>query len=557
MREKIFSLIVAVITVLGTTAGAFGETYPESTGFVAFDEGGIDSQKDSYTHTNQDNIFMVDGKKFILLDTDSEGNYFVMTEDDYGRHEFETSVESHITVEEATAENGEYSFTRVNDINNDDWIFNPNNSSSIAYWLNNDFYENGNGEGNILPENIKNHILERDWQIEGFKTYSGSGTRLYDQYFNGLGVSGYTPSEVIASQIVQKPYSVRCKIALMSFSEYMEYQKIIGISFSFSSWGGMMLRSQDAFLTTGNENLHTNLKFYFGPLQVFAPSKESSSKLKVNVADAPNKSYYYVRPVFWLSSDFFSNVKCDVSSLGKYPKQFITNNSYNELKRIYTDEEIAAMGIVKPEGDIGTVSPFVTDVDFIGDTSALKPLYGTYVYNKNSDSDSKGLLEYLTQCQWYISDTINGKKYPIPNGDSLEFIPQKEHVGKFVWFAVTPKNAFNNSGETVFSKKIVKIRENKNVTVGFFDSGNNPITKISDDGIINIKISYQLKEKQNAAAYIAQYDSNRSLTNLKTLTLSGEGEENVSMEIPQGMSCKVIVLGETEGSPYCIQEIKY
>lgn len=548
--------MIAVIALTSQSVGAFGGTYPDSGGFLDFNEGTLSVDKGCYTPTDAKHLFAVDGKQFILLDRDSEGNYFVMTQEHYGQYPFETAVAGHQVVQEAVETSGQVTFSRGNKPDNAQWVFNPENNASIAYWLNHAFYDNGNG-GNVLPESVKNHMLEREWQVEGFKTYNASGTRLFDKYYDSIGVSGYTPSEVIASELVQKPYRVKCKLALMSLSEYLRYQRVIGVSFAFSNWGGMMLRSQDAFLTTGSESRHNQLKYYFGPLQVFAPSQNSSDKLRVNIADAADGTYYYVRPVFWLSKDFFANVKCSVDSLGAYPKQFVLDNSYSGLKKLYTDTEIAALGVIKPEGETGGILPSAEHVCFTGDASDGKTLSGTYEYHKNSDSDSPGLGERFTVYQWYVSDTVDGKKNPLFYGDNLSITLDNSTIGKYIWLAVTPKNAFNNKGETVFSDKIVRVRENREITVAFSDAAGSSVSVVPDDGRVNIDISYRFSPNKTATAYIAEYDAERKLIHLKTYQFRGEGKEVTSMEIPKGASCKVIILGEPDGTPYGIYEIKH
>lgn len=543
--------------MVGYTANAFEGTYPASGGFTAFNEGRIITDKGCYTPTDEDYMFTVGGKKFILLDTDSDGNFFVMTEEHYGQHAYETALGSHMPIQTATKSGSGYTFSDVTSPDNNSWIFNPENKSSIAYWLNNEFYTNGNGAAYRLPEEIKGYILDREWQIEGFKTYCATATRLFDRYFDSLGITGYVPAETIASGIGRKPYTVNGKLALMSLSEYMAYKDIIGVSFSHGGWGGMMLRSQDAFLTAVDvDSNNRQMQYYFGPLQVLASSTDTSVKLSVNIADAPYGAYYYVRPVFWLSKDFFAKVKCDISTLGKYPKQFIADNSYETLSKIYDANEISNIGIVKAEGDAGKIFPKVTDVGFFGDAILGKRLRGSYAYNSNTEEETAGTKEYLTSYQWYVSDSIKGKKELVSNGNGLDYIPSEEYAGKFIWLAVTPKNAYNNRGETVFSQRHVKIKKDMGVGVEFADNDGNAVTSIPADSKISIKINFNLTDSKTAVTYISGYDTDKAIKYLSETELSGKGTKDISIEIPDCTSCKVIVVGAEDEAPYCINEIK-
>lgn len=556
--KKILTTILIFGTVASLTisyAAAFGGTYPQSTGYVPFNEPALTSEKEGYTPTESKHLFTVGGKTFILLDTDSVGNYFVMTEEHYGRHAFETAIDAHLLLEEAVAVGNGYTFVKRNEFDNQAWIFNPKNNSSIAYWLNHDFYEQGNGGNYRLPMDITDYILERDWQVEGFKTYSGSGKRLYDNYFTKLRITGFTPSETLAAAIYLEPYSVRCKIALMSYSEYMAYQNIIGVSFVHSTWGGMMLRSQDAFLTTGNENNHTQLRCYFGPMQVLADSPGTPKRMRLNLSDAPNAAAsYFVRPVFWLSKDFFKRVKCDVQSLGTYPMRYIRENSYSELYGLYTREELSQLGMEWSEGEVANVRPYVSEVGFYGDAAAGKAVRGSYIYHKNSEAEDAGLSEFDTRYQWFISNTANGEKIPIANADELVYTPTDQQTGQYLWFSVTPRNAFTNNGETVFSKNAVKIRARNHISVYFLDTNGNTVITRPEDGTVLLHID---APDQQALVYIIKYDEDRRLVGMETVTLSNQSLENYRVELPAGVSCKVMILDNINGlKPYGVYEIK-
>ena len=99
-----------------------------------------------------ENIFSVDGKKFILLDVTENGNYFVITEDNYGTRAFVDNA-SEIDI-------GGW------DCADSEWDYDPERENSVAYWLNNEFLANGNGDGNVLPEEIVKNLVESEWVVE-------------------------------------------------------------------------------------------------------------------------------------------------------------------------------------------------------------------------------------------------------------------------------------------------------------------------------------------------------------------------------------------------------
>lgn len=558
MKNK--AIIAAALCAVNSisNAGAFGGTYPVTDGYTPFNEAPLYSNKNQYTPSEEKNLFTVNGKTFILLDTDEDGNYFVMTEDHYGRKAFAPESISHMPLETATLEDDTYVFTPENTMNVNNWIFNPENPASIAYWLNNDFYKKGNGLGKILPDSIKDNILERTWGIEGFKSYYATGKARYDNFFNGIGVTGYSTSKSFADNIYCEPYNVTCKIALMSYTEYVKYQKLIGISFGHGTWGGMMLRSQDNFVTANVSDEKRVLVCYHGALQVTrqTSTEDVTKPLKINIADAISADgYFFVRPVFWLDKDFFKKVKCETDSLGMYPLEFIRNHSYEELSLIYSEDEMKKIGMYHDDGGVGKVKPYVDRVDIFGDVAVGKKITAQYDFDKNSDATHEGLNEFGSKYRWYVSTSANGDKLLIENADEITFTPTEEHAGKFLWFSVTPRNAFTNQGETVFSKKAIKVRDANEVYVTFKNSDGTEITTLQNGGEFTTEIKYSLNN-ESAVIYILKYNRDRQLTLMKVENVEGSGNYTDNISVAAGESVKIMVLNKSGGSPYCVYDLK-
>ena len=89
-KLQIISIAAAATMLLQIGVSAFGGTYPVHPEYSGV-RGQEYSLKMGWTSTDENYLFTVDGKSFILLDTDDEGNYFVMTEDEYGKHAVDTS----------------------------------------------------------------------------------------------------------------------------------------------------------------------------------------------------------------------------------------------------------------------------------------------------------------------------------------------------------------------------------------------------------------------------------------------------------------------------------
>lgn len=125
--------------------------------------------------TPSENIFSVDGQRFILLDEfDNEASaYYVMAEGTYGEKEFDTAGNA---------------------------VFDVQSENNIGYFLNNSFITDGNN-GRKLPDSIienidRNHV----WWTE----------------------AGMTDGDC------EEDYSVTCGINLISMSESVKYQSVFG-----------------------------------------------------------------------------------------------------------------------------------------------------------------------------------------------------------------------------------------------------------------------------------------------------------------------------------------
>ena len=200
-------------------------------------------------------VFTVDGQDFILLDADDSG-FAVLAKDAYGSMSFDTSKAS----------------ARL-DMDSD---------TNIGAWLNNEFFENGNG-GKALPQQIKDSIVETEYK-----------TTCLD---NGI-----------------KEYTVRAKISLLSLEEYNRYAYKIGAAETGGAW---WLRtatnaSQVLEVTSGEDTGITDRR---------------------NVELTAN-----VRPLFHLDRSFFTKQRVEMGT--EVMKLLGTVYTYEELSGIYTEHEL-------------------------------------------------------------------------------------------------------------------------------------------------------------------------------------------------------------------------
>ena len=125
--------------------------------------------------TPEENVFTVDGRKFVLLDemNDSSSHYYIMTDETYGTKQFD-----------------ENSYAK----------FDPDMDGNIGKFLNGDFLTVG-GADRVLPESVQQHIdFDHIWNTEAGMT------------------GGDCPAD----------YSFKAGISLLSQSEAIKYRSKYG-----------------------------------------------------------------------------------------------------------------------------------------------------------------------------------------------------------------------------------------------------------------------------------------------------------------------------------------
>lgn len=376
---KTISVLICTILLFNTAAMAFGGTYPNHPEYSELKEQ-ITLAKFSNTPTDENYIFRVDGKRFILLDTDEEGNFFVLTDDLYGKKAFDTTYKTSKFVIETATEGSDgiltYTPGDIAGFDESEVVFSTTDTTNIGYWLNNNFLNSGNGSANKLPESIKEYLIEKEWAVEGM-----NGAILgwqAKQYYDDL--KGQTTGADFAKEQIIKPYTVTGKLALMSLTEYNTYKDIIGLVHNEAVWRGVMLRtpmsqlggSNTTSTVTTGKKIPKELTYTWGTAMMRNNSTDSSKNMILAYNSAAAGAEMFVRPCFWLSKDFFKNVKVDVTALGSIPKAEIKKNTNEQLENIgYTVADIMALEGKEMSWDWGHYPSHATPSSIIGESKTV------------------------------------------------------------------------------------------------------------------------------------------------------------------------------------------
>lgn len=225
--------------------------------------------------------------------------------------------------------------------------FDPNNTqkfdvedeNNIAYWLNHDFLKDGASSTLKLPDEIIEYIdHEREWDTE-------AGTS------DGNCPEGYT---------------VKCGVSLMSQAEWAKYINRFGVRDDITT-SGWWLRTPRAI---------------GGGASIVMVSSLESLYLGETFGKGANDTSYSVRPVFYLTDDFFKNVRLDFDTVGEEVfKAMARHFTYDDLNNIYSDREIRNIGI-----DVDYEIPIV-GTEFSASENLLYGEYGAIISSESSEKE--------------------------------------------------------------------------------------------------------------------------------------------------------------------------
>lgn len=310
--KKVICFITALAMTVSIAASAFAAVKSESdtrtpvailtNGTTKVDKnlGIIDQENGTVLNVSKaspaEYLFKSGDYTYSLLDKDGKGNYFIFCADRYGK----------ISLNQTAVNN----------------IFDPvptdANDLNLAVYLNSDFLNGTSNYGSMTANNsmteidpvIKDYIVDHDWYIEGNGQPADETKHLTDA--------------------TENDFSVNCKIALLSWSEYIKYSDKIGYA-STQYIDKNLTNTHTIFLRTPNESA-TNLYVFQ------EKSGNISGSFNVTTTSAPTSAF--LRPCFYVSEDYFK--RTHLTNIGSAVKDVLKEFTDEELKTAgYNDAEIA------------------------------------------------------------------------------------------------------------------------------------------------------------------------------------------------------------------------
>lgn len=352
-----------------------------------------------------DNTFRISGEKdkqYVMLNqyTSDTSAFYILADNFYGTYAYDSDAHAD---SRGVYEYG-MKFTLKDSVGYDE------NRSNIAFYLQSDTFK-AQLSTSITPYIDYNHI----WCTE---RGSWDTTQTAPQTKEAMG------------------------IGLLSVSEFLKYYAKAGYTASSnvgaSSAAYWLTRSQQSSWVGTGTCLGINASS--GDIEGLVSSSE-----------------YMVRPSFYLSKDFFLNVKLDVSTMGNAVKSALLGR--------YTEEELLKIYSAAEIDEMKQVPPTISAISVSGDARVNGTLTGAYVYDHMMDI-SEGESTYGFE----ISDTSDGDYKSVSTGKTWTVTAAA--LGRYVKFWCQPQTSTGVQG-TLYASDPVKIYStaNTNVTDVTFTNG--------------------------------------------------------------------------------------
>ena len=299
---------------------------------------------------NPEYVFGENGYKYTYLAAEKDGMY-VICDDAVGRVKLPVSPSNN--------------------------YFNPEDTSTIAYWLNHDYLEGtvGSGGKKINPH-VVDYLNEREYLTEG----------------NG-----------ISDAVNGEDYVVKCKVALPAFYELVyEYSNIIGYR-----------PANAAYYTTFRTPINNN--------RTSCPNlKADTGALGVSNITTPDKNYTNItlRVCMLIDYDFFRQYNLDMDMGNEVKRFLLTNFTRAELSQAgYTEDELYEIGY---SNGITNFDNFV--MTGFKTAGQMLTMQSTEDILENTD------VKY----SWFSSDIKDGEFKRIYGADLKNYIADKRYAGKYI-----------------------------------------------------------------------------------------------------------------------------
>ncbi len=384
--------------------------------------------------------------------------------------------------------------------NSESSAFDPQIQYSAADWLNNiwavssnpnqsDYYKSNGGilnnNGSPIDTNIKQYIQSHTWLTE-----RSGGSLVSDDYiFTG-------------------------KVALLSVTEMFKHADKIGKADYGSGW-----------LRTPTES---NGKERFYILNI-------NNDVWAKVLGSADVNHMY-RPVYYLSEDFFKNVKLESigAEAAKMVRETITKKEMLEGNAGYTDEELMSVfGYTKDINDYAQTAVIV------GDTTVGNRVLARF------DGVREGAVY-----QWYAADSKNGEYSKIQHATGHSYKITENEIGKYLAVVVTAFDGEGNLLAPICGKTNSAVGEEKTLTVNFVsltDKNGEMLERVA--GVTDITAAFEIKNQSNNDEYVtlivAVYDNDGNLAAINTNEVCASGENIYSVSLnkldaSKEYSCKAV-----------------
>ena len=453
--------VFATVTMLAVSAVPAFAAYPSNQNTLMFSEQDrTNCKREDYAilgkngqtaAPNAEDVFTVDGKSFVLIDKNDNGDYFVTTKEPLsGTHQFYNGdANSSVDIVTATKNGDSYTFTPNLENNayvNTDWMYSVTNESSIGYRVNTNLStKEGAGIGGYkLPDAIIDNLVETQWGVEGTSPIRyTSGNATPDLFKDLEGGSAYSFDNLRAVEgATTAGYTVTAKVALPSYTEYKTYWDKLGFAYNSDWASALMTRTpHKTFRVTTNTDDSKVLQARMGQINI--GNTRGDRVVFVDHNTMYNTNGYRIRPVFFLDKDFFGKVPIDLSTAGSAVKAEIQAEGV-KLFEIYDSQELHdtfGMNI--------TDYPTVENIIISGQAAVGSLLICDYDYVANNANPNEG----ATEISWYIVD--GDTKTQIEGENGLSLIIPAEASGKTIEVKITPKDQSGKTGVTSYKQRIV------------------------------------------------------------------------------------------------------
>lgn len=335
--------------------------------------------------------------------------------------------------------------------NSTDYKFDPTVSKSLADWLNNiwavssnpnmsDYYmSNGgvlNNNGTAIDINIRPYLQNHTWLTER------------------------------SGDLVPNDYTFTGKVSLLSVTEFFEHYKKIGKNDYGTAW------------------FRTSTKSNSGESRFYMLHKEQGVWAKVE--GWANVIHYY-RPAYYLSEEFFKNVKLESAGaeVAKMVRTTITKEEMLKGSAGYTEEEVTEI--------------FGYGTELTYEENAV--IAGTQAVGQRVQASFDGVLEGAMY-QWYVADENDGLYERIDGATERSYVIKDADLGRYLAVEII---AFDGEGQLqapIIGKSDVPVLEEKDLTVVF---------KASTNGKGSTSASFEIKNKkettEDVVLILAVYDN--------------------------------------------------